>query len=394
MADNQFLTPTFIARQILRLLENTCVMGGLVYREYQDSFHTKGDTITIRGPSRYRTVDGPDVTGKLQQIQEPSLSLKLNYWKSVPMEISVKDWTLSVEDFSKRHLVPASAAIADVVDRACTACYKQIYNAAGTAGTTPAVFSDLGAAGKLMDKLAVPKDSRHLVLDPDANWSIADALKGLFSTSIIEPAVKKGFLGEIAGMEINESQNIQNHTKGVATGTPLTNGAGQTGASLITDGWTNSTAGILLEGDIFTLAGIYSVNPMSGASTGELQQFTVLADADSGASTGPATLSISPAIVASGAYQTVTAAPGDGVALTVVASHAANLAFHSDAIALATVPIELPPSCSWKGRATHNGLTLTVTKDFQILPFSEIVRVDILFGAKAIYPALAVRLLG
>lgn len=393
MADNQFLTPTFIARQILRLLENNCVMGGLVYREYQDSFHKVGDNITIRGPSRYRTVDGPDVTGQLQQIQEPSLELQLNYWKSVPMEISVKDWTLSVEDFSKRHLVPAAASIADVVDRACMSCYKQIYNAVGTAGTTPNTFKAFGEAAKLMTKLAVPSDNRHLVIDPDANLEITDAIKGLFSTSIVEPAVKRGFVGLLAGLEINETQNVMNHTKGTATGTPLTNGAGQTGASLITDGWTASQATILKEGDIFTLAGIYSVNPMSGASTGELQQFVATADvaSDSG---GNATIPISPAIVTSGAYQTVTAAPGDGVALAVVADHAANLAFHSDAIALATVPIELPQSVPWKGRASHNGLTLTVTKDFQILPYSEIIRVDILFGTKAIYPALGCRLLG
>lgn len=38
---------------------------------------------------------------------------------------------------------------------------------------------------------------------------------------------------------------------GVATGTPLVQGAGQTGASLITDGWTPSITGILKAGDYF-----------------------------------------------------------------------------------------------------------------------------------------------
>jgi len=37
--------------------------------------------------------------------------------------------------------------------------------------------------------------------------------------------------------------------RGVATGTPLVNGANQTGNSLVTDGWTNSTTGILKRGD-------------------------------------------------------------------------------------------------------------------------------------------------
>ena len=41
--------------------------------------------------------------------------------------------------------------------------------------------------------------------------------------------------------------------RGVATGTPLVNGAGQTGYSINTDGWTPSIANIMRAGDIFKL---------------------------------------------------------------------------------------------------------------------------------------------
>lgn len=41
--------------------------------------------------------------------------------------------------------------------------------------------------------------------------------------------------------------------RGVATGTPLVNGASQTGNELVTDGWTNSTTGILKAGDYIQL---------------------------------------------------------------------------------------------------------------------------------------------
>lgn len=37
--------------------------------------------------------------------------------------------------------------------------------------------------------------------------------------------------------------------RGVATGTPIINGAGQTGTSIITSGWTPNVSGILLQGD-------------------------------------------------------------------------------------------------------------------------------------------------
>ena len=79
--------------------------------------------------------------------------------------------------------------------------------------------------------------------------------------------------------------------RGNPSGTPLVNGASQTGSSLITDGWTASTT-ILKIGDYFTV-------------NGELKRVT--ADATSDGS-GNATLSFKPALRNS---------PGDNAALTV-----------------------------------------------------------------------------
>jgi hypothetical protein len=73
--------------------------------------------------------------------------------------------------------------------------------------------------------------------------------------------------------------------RGVATGTPLVAGAGQTGNSLATDGWTAGIAGILLAGDYIAFAG--------GGGRRELHLVT--ADAASDGS-GNATLSIEPPI--------------------------------------------------------------------------------------------------
>lgn len=72
--------------------------------------------------------------------------------------------------------------------------------------------------------------------------------------------------------------------RGVGTGTPLVYGASQTGSSLITDGWTVSTTGILKAGDWIQLG--------SGATT---TLHKVLDDVDSDAS-GIATLEIFPSL--------------------------------------------------------------------------------------------------
>ena len=164
--------------------------------------------------------------------------------------------------------------------------------------------------------------------------------------------------------------------------------------ALITDGWTNSVTGIVKAGDVFTIAGVYSVNPISKQSTAELMQFTVTADADSGAATGPATITVSPAIISAGPYQNVTAAPADNVAITVVANHTANLAFHKNAFGLVTVPLELPDGVSFKAREQDKGISVRVIKDYDFTNDKDQIRIDILYGVKSIYPDLACRLLG
>ena len=85
-------------------------------------------------------------------------------------------------------------------------------------------------------------------------------------------------------------------TRGVGTGTPLVNGASQTGGDLITDGWTADTTGILKAGDWIQLG---------SASTTRL--YKVLDDVDSDGS-GNATISIFPDLRSS---------PDDDAAITV-----------------------------------------------------------------------------
>lgn len=71
--------------------------------------------------------------------------------------------------------------------------------------------------------------------------------------------------------------------RGVATGTPLVNGASQTGTTLNTDGWTPSVTGILLAGDYVAF----------DTPSGWRELHMIAADADSDA-TGAAALTVAP----------------------------------------------------------------------------------------------------
>ena len=227
---NTILTPSVIAKEALMQLENNLVMGNLVYREYVNEFKKIGDTVTIRGPVRFTVSDGA-VISALQDVTEPSLTLTIDKRKKVAWKFDSQELTLTVEEYSERYIKPACIALANQVDAALCGLYKDVFNAAGTAGTTPNSYASLGAAAQKLDEFAVPRDNRRLVLNPAANWSMADALKGLHMPNDVRGFVRKGLLGEIADMEIYMDQNIYTHTKGVATGTPLVCQASECGGS-------------------------------------------------------------------------------------------------------------------------------------------------------------------
>ena len=75
---------------------------------------------------------------------------------------------------------------------------------------------------------------------------------------------------------------VRKMPRGSAGGTPLVDGAGQTGQELITDGWPNSVNGVLKMGDFFQLG--------SGATT---RMYRILKDVNSNGS-GQATLDFWP----------------------------------------------------------------------------------------------------
>ena len=411
---NTLVTPTKIAKEALMQLENSLVMGNRVHREFKKEFTGgQGSTVSIRKPVKFYTADG--ATRVNQDAEEKTTSIAIDQRKHVSWKFSTQDLTLSIEEYSERYIKPAMITLANTVDKSLHGLYTNVWNAVGTPGTTPSTFAHVAAAAQRMDEMAVGADNRSMILNPAAGYGVAGNQLTLDSVGAMgKSAYEEAAIGRIAKFATFGTQNVQSHTVGVATGTPLVNGGSQnvtyanaTGAnsqSLITDGWTNSTTGILKAGDVFTIAGVYAVNPVPGeGTTGKtvmpyLQQFAVLADANSGATTGPATLTISPAIITSGPYQTVDAAPADNAAITVMGTGATaypqNLGFHKNAFALVTVPLEMPDGAAFKARESHNGLSVRVVKDYDIDADEDIIRLDILYGRKAIYPDLAARLFG
>jgi len=395
------LEPSVIAKEALMMLENSMVMGKTVHTQFKKEFKKVGDQITIRKPNKFKVTESR--TRATHDWTETSTTLDVATQAHVSWAFSTAQLTMTIEEYSERYIKPAANALANSVDAALCKLYADVFNEVGTPGTTPATFAALGAAQQKLDECAAPSQDRYGILNPAANWAMADGLKGTFAAKQASDILTRGYLGTIANLDLHMDQNIQSHTKGHFTtgSTPIMDGATVTGATTLnTDGW--GAAGTVLEGDVFTVADCYSCNPVSGDSTGALAQWVVTADTADDDALGMV-IPISPtvmyaaAIADGSAYNNVVALPGDGEALTFIGTedtvYPQNLVYHKNAFALVTMPLAMPANV-WGARETFNGLSIRLVKWYDGTYDDEVIRMDILYGVKTLYPELACRLVG
>lgn len=406
---NSLLTPTVIAKRALMNLDNELVMGNLVYRDYESSFGpTKiGDTVTIRRPVDFSVTDG--ATLDLQDITEGSLTLQVSNRKHVGFSFPDSDLTLTIDEFDKRYIKPASIQLANNVDAALMNLYQSVNNWAGTAGQTINSHSDFLKGVQRLDELAVPTNDRYAVLSPGDWHGLAGAFSALYINGVAGDALKNSKLPSIGGVDVYMAQNIKAHTVGAHGGTPLTRGASQGVAystvkttmtqTFLTDGWTTSSS--LKAGDVFTIADVYDVNPVTKATLSHLKMFTIESNVTTNASSASATtLTIYPAIITTGPYQNVSADNGNDKTITYIGTaatnYAQNLVFQKNAFALAMVPILQAPAGAGVMQATerYKGLSLQYSAQYDITNARMVYRFDILYGVKTIDGRLATRLSG
>lgn len=400
LADNSPLTISMITYKALEVLENNLTFTKRINRQLDNRSGVDGAKIgtvlNVRKPIRPTVSVGTQLD--IQDFVETSVPVAMDTQLHVGMAFTSAERLLSIDDFGARVIAPQISVLANKVDYLGLQQYKNIYNTVGTPATIPILLLTYLLAGASLDNNAAPMDNqRSIVINPLMQVYIVDALKGLFQKSDeIARQYVKGTMGTAAGFDWFMDQNTPVHTVGPLGGTPLVNGANQTGASLITDAWTNTSLPRLNQGDTFTLPGVYGVNPESRISTGVLQSFVVTADMSD--TSGAMTIPIDPPIVIAGQFQTVTASPADNAALTI--NGAANavtpqgLAFHKDAFTMVSADLPLPGGLDRAARASDDqlGISMTILSDFDIFNYRYVTRVDILLGWATLRPELACRI--
>ena len=411
---NSLKNTTLVTKYAIKAFMNSLQLAKKVDRQLDEKnvFATKvGATAYIRRPVSFSSTSGAEiVTGDVSDIEEATVAVTLDTWRKVVFHLSSQELTLNIEDAYPRYIKPAMEELAQYVESALAGQYIYIPNFVGTPGTTPANYLAVANARAKLSALGVPMDDTLCAFfDPTATVNIADSLKGVFVTEMAKSALERAKISDYGGFSIFENQSLKAQTVGINTGTPLVNGASQNVTyatakdtwtqTLITDGWTNSQTGILKAGDVFTIADVYALNRRTRVSTGSLAQFTVTADADSGAATGPATFTITPPIITTGPFATVDAAPANNAAITVATgtggtAYRQNIAFHKNAMTLAMARLDLPSDGVSAAREDYKGISIRTIRQYSATLDKTIFRFDILYGIKMQNPEYGVRITG
>ena len=402
---NSILTIDMITRKALEILENNLVLTRNVNRQYDDSFAVEGakigSTLRIRLPDRALVTDGAAL--QTQDDNEQFTTLTVANQKHIGINFTSAELTMQLDDFAERVLKPRISQLASSIDADVANAYKNIYASVGTPGTTPSTSLVLLQAQQKLNEAAAVMSPRYATVNPAANAGLVEGMKGLFNpTDTISKQFKNGMMGAgVLGFdEVNMSQSIKQHTTGSRStaDTILVNGAvttqGQTTISL--DGGTASAT--IAVGDVFTIAGVFAVNPQTRESTGALQQFvvTAAATASSGAWTNVA---VSPAMyTADQALATISAFPADNAAVTFIGAastqYAQNLIYHKDAITFATADLLMPQGVDMASRQVHNGVSMRIVRQYDINNDRMPCRIDVLYGFSTIRPQMGVRMWG
>ena len=391
---NTILTHQMIAREAAKMLEEASPFLANVNRGRQDEFgeaingYKKGEKVDIEVPRAGVVFDGKTFAGggAATDVIEDKVPLVLDTQKHIGIKFGAKEKLLDITDFKERILRPqmttlSSVVEADLIRRAVVATPNMV----GTPGSAISTMKTFAEARAVLQRYLTPAADRSTLISSEINVSLTDEARKLFNPQAANSkAFLEGSLGRAMGADFYEHQSVPVVTNGAAA-TVTVNGAGQTGNSLTIAATTPG----FLKGQLFTIAGVFAVHPLTGENTGKLQQFVATGDAAS------TTLGIYPPIIPAGPGKNVTASPANGAGLTLVGaastSYRQSLMFHKDAFTVATAPLGVLAGCEGYTARLPNGISVRVMTGGDFTNDLENTRIDVLYGFAAVRPLHAVR---
>lgn len=297
----------------------------------KDGVSIGGTVTSMRGPApTLNTSITPSMTipdGDAQTIAADTMTIGQTANTNIPLtgeQFKQLENTTGYDEalaniFANSIRVVRNAIEAHVADVA----YKGASRAFGTAATTPfaTTINNVFDVRKILIDNGAPDDGRlSLVLDTTAGTALRQ-VPNLYKANEAgsDGLLRRGELMNLNGFSIKESSGIVTSTAGTMTGALINNGAGYAvgATSIVYDTGTTGATGIVT-GDVITFAG-------------DTNKYVV--------KTGPGAAASGTIVLQEPGLRS---AKADNVAITVVATHANNIAFHQSAIELVVRPPSVP----------------------------------------------------
>jgi hypothetical protein len=364
---NTFLTPTAVARDAAIALSNRLVVGNLVARDKENLFTAAkvGDSVTVTVPPAVSDASEFTSSTSAGDMTETSIDLKLekHFYKRV--DLTTKQKTLELSDFTRLVTVPAITGISSSIDKYILK-QMQVFrkNLSNAVANRPTTIAHVAKAGQTLNDLFCRKDGRIALIDSTVEYTLAQLSN--FANFDYGPDVSgvTGSLGRRYGFEFVPDANLGAFTRSAAAndiaGSPVLISTVAAGLDEIgIDGVTNAT-GTIYAGTVLTI-------------NGDNTRYVVRKDVTA-VSNAYTTVKIAPVLAAQATAE---------AAVTFEAAGYMNLAYHPNAVAAAIVapaPLAIPGSVV----QSFNGVSVRVSMDSSISTLADSVVYDVYVGARVI----------
>lgn len=419
MAVNTYNNAVKITEMAMDVMVNNLAGSKHVTHKYSEEFGKysgakHGDILNVRLPGYYGDPTAGPVAVPVGYVDAPVPVQVFQYNKA--MEMTTAELMLNLEDgegFKQNVMKPLIAPLADFVDRAVCNLFPKFGTAFGTPGTEPTDMSSALNAKAYLQSIGCPNDDEYAyIMHPKTQASIVNGLRSTFNPQDdISAQFKTGRMGrQIAGLKADWDPNVPTMTMGtlqtsttVAVTTTSVNGA----TTLVLKNLNNNSTDVIKAGTSIQIAGCYAVNYQNKTKTPYLKSFSTVGDVVVNA--GAATLTLSEAIVSTGAFQNVDSLPQADALVTFFGAANENaysgkistqgIVMHKDAIGLIWLPMKKPDagnvtSVVLQDNIYGTGMPIRMVQWYNGQNDVNLIRFDIMFGAAILRQNYAARVVG
>lgn len=363
---NKFVTPTAVARDASVILGNLLTVGNLVSRDKEQIFTggKVGDTIKVSVSPVFGDANEFVSTTTATNVIQGEVELKLDKHFYVRVDLTTKQKSLELPDFTADVVAPAMRSISQSIDKYFTS-KMQVFraNLTGNVANRPSTLLHLAAANQTLNDALISNSGRVALVDTTVEASLLQLseFKSVDFGADKPAGLRDAILRRAFGFDFYRDALLGEFDRGDVIGTVQADGGAAKGATTVALKSFTNADGVIKAGTVFTAAGTAT-------------RYVVVKDAVK--ATNKATVEVYPAL---------TAAINNEDAITFEAAGYSNLVYHPSAVAGAIVA----PEALWGGNSavqSINGISVRVSMDGSINSLSDSVVFDVMTGCRVIQP--------